>query len=82
MATNLCTDTEPVRSPPALQKSGPFQYSGQPQAYGTGAQAGGQRLPGPHHGHHTPRSHGDAADNFCCAKTPLEAHEPRTHELQ
>ena len=25
MATNLWTDTEPVRSPPALQKSGPFQ---------------------------------------------------------
>ena len=25
MATNLWTDTEPVRSPPALQKSSPFQ---------------------------------------------------------
>lgn len=25
MATNLCTETEPVRSPPAPQKSGPFQ---------------------------------------------------------
>lgn len=25
MATNLCTDTAPVRSPPAAQKSGPFQ---------------------------------------------------------
>ena len=41
MATNLWTETEPVRSPPAQQKRGPFQYSGQPQAcaQGTGVSA-------------------------------------------